>query len=173
MKHYDCTQDVRDHIDKIRYWLRDMVINIEIRAQLHDASKLLEPEKSIFDLWTPKLKEFEFGSEEYKQALAEMGEALNHHYKNNEHHPEHYAFGVNGMTLVDLIEMVCDWMAAAQTKNTAVNIDYLADRFDIPDMLKNIIVNTLNDQDIWNENQGVPVTYFTPEHYRGNLRGIV
>ena len=50
---------------------------------LEALDKLKEPEKSMFDVWTPKLKEFKFGSEEYKQALDSMGEALKHHYENN------------------------------------------------------------------------------------------
>jgi hypothetical protein len=120
----------------------------------------------MFDTFTPKLKELIFGSDEYKAALVDMGEALKHHYANNRHHPEHYENGINGMTLIDVIEMVCDWMAAAQAKNTPIDIDYLVQRFGIIGPLFEIIVNTIHEEDIWNQVAGVPVGYFTPEKYR-------
>jgi hypothetical protein len=71
-----------------------------------------------------------------------MGEALKHHYANNRHHPEHFENGINGMNLLDVIEMVCDWKAAADLKGVEPNLDYLAQRFGISDQLKNIIAAT-------------------------------
>ena len=41
-----------------------------------------------------------------------MGPALQHHYEDNCHHPEHYRNGIHDMNMVDLIEMLCDWRAA-------------------------------------------------------------
>ena len=35
-------------------------------------------------------------------------DALQHHYQKNRHHPEAFERGVDGMTLVDLVEMVCE-----------------------------------------------------------------
>jgi hypothetical protein len=33
----------------------------------------------------------------------------------NSHHPEHYGNrGISGMDLFDVVEMMCDWMAAAR-----------------------------------------------------------
>ena len=40
------------------------------RAELHDASKMEDPEVEIFDEFTPKLKTSTYGSEEYKGLLA-------------------------------------------------------------------------------------------------------
>ena len=99
----------------------------------------------MFDIWTPELKRREFGGDEYKQALAEMGKGLKHHYENNRHHPEHYENGIEGMTIVDIIEMICDWMAAAETKGVPIDMDYLANRFNISNQLTKIIVNTTGD----------------------------
>ena len=42
--------------------------------------------------------------------LKEMKPALNHHYVNNLHHPEHFQ-AVDSMTLIDIVEMLCDWTA--------------------------------------------------------------
>ena len=165
-KLYDCTADVLEHISKVQYWIYYFAHMLRGRAQIHDESKLEEPEKSMFDRWTPELKRLEFGSEEYKSALSSMGEALKHHYENNRHHPEHYENGVSGMTLFDLIEMFCDWLAAAQAKKEPVNIDYLSDRFGISPQLMGILINTLNQLDFWNELDNLPVQYFTPEHHK-------
>jgi hypothetical protein len=97
----------------------------------------------MFDQWTPRLKELEFGSDEYKDALAHMGEALKHHYENNRHHPEHFENGIDGMNLIDVIEMVCDWKAAAHMKGETPNMDYLAQRFKLSDQMRSVIDNTL------------------------------
>lgn len=33
---------------------------------------------------------------------------LDHHYQNNDHHPEHFELGINGMNLLQLLEMLAD-----------------------------------------------------------------
>ena len=165
---YDCTADVKEHIGKVQYWMRGITHLLTERSKNHDASKFLSPEKAIFDVYTPKLKEMVFGSDEYKEALAGMGEGLKHHYANNRHHPEHFERGINGMTLPDLVEMYCDWLAAAEAKHTPMNMDYLCKRFGIGEQLAQIILNTLKDDDFWNAINGVPVTWFTPEKERAS-----
>src|SRR3989304_8375432 len=173
-KLYDCREDVMKHKEMVEYWLNGFATQLKQRAYTHDDSKLKEPEKSMFDHWTPNLKRVEFGSEEYKQALEGMGEVLKHHYEKNRHHPEHYEDGINGMTLNDVIEMVSDWMAAAQAKETTIDLDYLAKRFNVSEQLLDIIANTLREEDVWNELNGVPVGYFTPPDRRsGNVEGMI
>jgi hypothetical protein len=71
-------------------------------------SKLEEPEKSIYDQHTESLRTLEYGSKEYYSVLAKMKVGIDHHYFVSRHHPEYFADGINGMNLVDLIEMVCD-----------------------------------------------------------------
>jgi len=159
---YDCTTDVMKHRGKVEYWMRDLIQQLTDRARVHDDSKLREPEKSIFDTWTPNLKRVQFGSDEYKQALSAMGEGLKHHYEHNRHHPEHYPNGLNGMTIVDLIEMFCDWIAAAEEKKTGIDIAYLSERFGINSQLVAVFANTLREMDFWNEVNGVPVVAFAP-----------
>jgi hypothetical protein len=160
---YDCTADVKEHIRKVAYWLDDVAHRLQGRAKHHDASKLQPPEKKCFDVYTPKLKELTFGTQEYKDALAAMGEGLAHHYKANRHHPEHFKDGINGMTLVDVVEMVCDWMAACEAKGVQVDLDAACARFGIEPQLRRIINNTLQDVDYWNTIGGVPVVYFSPD----------
>jgi len=159
---YDCTADVVKHKGKVEYWLKDFAQQLTDRARIHDDSKLREPEKSIFDAWTPNLRRVQFGGDEYKQALTAMGEGLKHHYENNRHHPEHYPNGLNDMTIVDLIEMFCDWIAAAEEKKSSIDIAYLSVRFGIGPQLAEIFITTLREIDFWNEVNGVPVVSFAP-----------
>lgn len=139
---YDCTADVIAHQAGVQRRLARFSRMLDERAAVHDASKLQEPEKSTFDEWKPKLAQLPFGSEEYKQALAAMGEGLQHHYQNNNHHPEHYPNGINGMTLLDVVEMFCDWATVADEKQGPIDIDYLTKRFNISDQLADVFVNT-------------------------------
>lgn len=102
------------------------------RAVDHDASKLEEPEAPIFAEYTAKLKGCTYGSDEYKEYLKEMKPALDHHYANNPHHPEHHEGGVNDMTLVDVVEMAMDWYAAGLRHadgNYVKSVEFNRERF--------------------------------------------
>ena len=109
---YNSSFDTRKHIDSVRENIAELIQRLYVRAIGHDESKLQEPEKRMFDEFTPKLKDSTYGSDEYKGFLKDMGVALKHHYENNTHHPEHFESGVNGMTLLDVLEMLADWKAA-------------------------------------------------------------
>lgn len=76
-----------------------------------------------------------------------MKEAIEHHYAMNSHHPEHYINGIDGMTLIDLIEMFCDWIAATKLHkdgNIKNSLKINKDRFNISDQLYNIFINTID-----------------------------
>jgi hypothetical protein len=141
MRMYDSKTDTLNHIFQVRKFIERIEKALRKRALKHDKSKLYEPEKPIFDEFTPKLKNCTYGSDEYKTYLKEMQVALDHHYANNRHHPEHFKkYVCNGcfkeykkmpntcdvcgysqfqkesditqMNLVDLCEMIADWKAA-------------------------------------------------------------
>lgn len=114
MSEYDSRPDTYEHIAKVRGYLHDAVRELLGRAHSHDASKLVAPELEAFNIATPKLAGLTYGSPEYKQSLADLGVALEHHYAENTHHPEHHADGIAGMSLLDLLEMLCDWKAASE-----------------------------------------------------------
>lgn len=145
MSDYDSTNDTMDHIGKVRTKLFAISNDLSQRAVHHDLSKLKSPEKEIFDAVTPKLKGLTYGSDEYKAALVEMGEALTHHYANNSHHPEHYPEGIDGMTLMDVMEMFCDWKAASERHadgDFAKSLEINRKRFAISDQLASVFENT-------------------------------
>jgi hypothetical protein len=142
---YDSTADTQAHIKRVRDLIEMLRVDLSNRAFMHDYTKLLEPEKALFDEWTPKLKALEYGSDEYKAALAALKPALDHHYAAWSHHPEHFENGINGMSLLDLIEMFCDWKAAGErhaTGNFAKSLEINRERFKMSDQLAEIFENT-------------------------------
>jgi hypothetical protein len=76
------------HIRRVQQLLNGCIGNLLARGERHDASKLASPEVEVFTEFTPKLKNSTYGSDEYKSFLAAMKPALDHHYANNDHHPE-------------------------------------------------------------------------------------
>ena len=145
MSNYDSTQDTLGHIENVRWNIWEFTHELERRGQEHDASKLQPPEKEAFDEVTPKLRGLTYGSDEYKANIAKLGEALKHHYAVNSHHPEHYPDGIDGMTLLDLVEMFCDWKAATERHadgNLERSIEINRERFKMSDQLVAIFQNT-------------------------------
>jgi len=135
------------HTDKVRVLLRRLAFELIFRGETHDLSKLSEAELEVFAEYSPKLKEVSYGSDLYQQHLKAMQPALDHHYANNAHHPEHYGSeGVRGMNLVDLVEMFCDWFASSQRHadgDLDRSIDINQKRFGLSDDLVAILKNTL------------------------------
>jgi len=141
----DHTQKTLRHISEVQDRIFDVVDRLEHRAAVHDQSKLEEPEASQFAEVSAELDEVEYGSEEYQALLEELNEALEHHYAKNRHHPEHFEDGVAGMTLVDLVEMFCDWCAATERHEDGdiyESIEENTDRFDLSPQLAQILRNT-------------------------------
>lgn len=142
-----CLETIK-HIHQVRKYLYRFIEDLDERAREHDQSKLEEPEASIFGKYTPDLAKAEYGSEEYENCLKNVQPALDHHYANNRHHPQHWPNGINDMTLVDLVEMLCDWKAATQRNkngNIRKSVEHNAERFGMSDQLKQIFENTVRE----------------------------
>ena len=148
---YDSAVDTNAHRALVKQIMDKLAYDIIKRAVAHDESKLTEPEKSVFDIVTPRLKGLTYGSAEYKASLAEMGTALEHHYQTNRHHPEHFrpcfgiGEGVRGMDLVDILEMFCDWCAATmrhEDGDICTSIEKNMARFNTGEVLACIFANT-------------------------------
>jgi hypothetical protein len=74
-----------------------------------------------------------------------MGEALQHHYEVNRHHPEHFPNGIDDMNLLDVIEMLADWKAATLRHadgDLDRSITQNAERFGYGAQLEGILRNT-------------------------------
>lgn len=110
-----------EHIERVRRCLAllarvtDYGEELIDRARIHDASKF-GPEERIPYVWLTEYHRCRrYGKPfEYPEGIAEKVKlAIHHHVTTNRHHPEFHP-DPNGMSDVDLIEMVCDWTAMAQ-----------------------------------------------------------
>lgn len=137
--------DTFRHIERVRNLLNVCSIELLKRGELHDQTKLDHPEVELFTEYTPKLSGCTYGSEEYQGYLKAIKPALDHHYANNRHHPEHHKNGVNDMNLIDIMEMLCDWKAASERHhdgNIRKSIEINANRFGLSPQLVKILENT-------------------------------
>lgn len=145
---YDSRKDTNEHIKNVNALIGEVILELANRAKKHDASKLVEPEKGVHDQIVPKLKDLTYGSDDYRASLREMGPALTHHYMVNRHHPEHFVDGIDGMSLLDLMEMLADWKAATLRHNDgsiAKSMEVNKSRFVISEQLCRILLNTVQD----------------------------
>ena len=114
----ECQVNTMKHIESVRKYIRLFVDKLTTRGVEHDRLKLESPEVEIFTEYTPKLASSTYGSEEYNDFLKEMNVALQHHYANYRHHPEHFNKGINDMNLIDIVEMLCDWKASSERQKS-------------------------------------------------------
>jgi hypothetical protein len=146
--------ETRKHQQEVSKYLNIFACELMKRAILHDKSKTEEPEKAIFEKYTPQLKKLTYGSKEYNNCLKKMQVALDHHYLKNRHHPEYYEINrigpcptdrLSSMSLIDIVEMLCDWLAAVKRHEDGhinKSIDVNEKRFNIDPQLSNIFRNT-------------------------------
>lgn len=142
------------HIETVRNFIDAVISEFIHRAQQHDQSKLEPPESEIFEEYTPKLRSVAYNSDEYHATMKKMKVAIDHHVAVNKHHPEHFKDGINDMTLIDLIEMLCDWKASSLRQNDGnlnKSVEINAKRFGIETQLARILYNTVK----WLEDQRV------------------
>lgn len=150
-----------EHIHTVQVLVLQVVQDLQRRIVTHDQSKLRPPEREMFDEATSRLRGLTYGSEAYKAQLKAMGSALQHHYENNRHHPEHYDDGIEGMTLVDVMEMLLDWKAATMRHDDgdlSKSLEINKERFGISDQLLRILVNTAYRYDWIDKNPEIPTT---------------
>lgn len=174
------------HIARVQECLRELTILLTQRGERHDASKLVEPERSGFIATLPRMKATPYGTPAYTALLDELRPTIQHHYAANDHHPEHYPTptsdaiavmrqdvidiqqpgfngahkraterlrqqiiwaesGINGMTLLSLLELFCDWKSASERHTNGDFIASLAHnrvRFGLSDQVYTLFVNT-------------------------------
>lgn len=141
-------QETAKHRARVKHYMSKLITELALRSTDHDRSKDRSPEVEVFAEVTPKLRGLTYGSPEYKESLKEMGVALDHHYEENRHHPEHFSHGLTGMNLADVVEMLCDWMAATERHadgDIYKSLEYNRGRFDIGEDLYLILKNTVTD----------------------------
>ncbi|HWF25189.1 MAG TPA: DUF5662 family protein [Solirubrobacteraceae bacterium] len=109
---YDSRVDTHEHIHQVQRLLLEIITDLLRRAWQHDRSKLEDSELRAFDDVGDKLSQTTYDSAAYRRQRARLGDALAHHYAENDHHPEHFEDGIAAMGLVQMTEMLADWKAA-------------------------------------------------------------
>ena len=166
------------HIRNVQLVMCDMIHELVCRLRLHDVSKYDSVEADLFTEVMPELSKSEYDSPAYRENLRKIKSAIDHHHEINPHHPEYYRFyyECNGcftryesevercekcgytqfekrpyfekMSLIDLIEMIADWMAAS-TRNPngdIINsIEKNQKRFGYSDEMTEILKNTARE----------------------------
>jgi len=141
----DVMRETVDHTIAVGMYMMRVVGDLQQRAVVHDRSKFDASEFEAFALATPKLRSLTYGSDEYKKSLDEIRPAVERHYAANSHHPEHHRRGIDGMTLMDLVEMLCDWKAATERHadgSMRKSFDHNRERFQISPQVEALMVNT-------------------------------
>jgi len=139
-------EETRKHIGIVKHFLFEIIEKLKERADNHDYSKLESPESEAFEEFTPKLRGTTYGTEEYQKLLDQLKPALEHHYANNPHHPEYWEGGVNDMTIVDIVELLCDWKSATLRHadgDIMKSIDINEERFGLSPQLAGILRNSV------------------------------
>ncbi len=139
---------IKEHIDAVARRL-DLFSNALLeRGKCHDASKLEEPEIK-YEAWgSEKLKGLTYKSDAFNHICDIMWSGTEKHFANNKHHVQAHENGVLDMTLIDLIELLCDYKSASERYPDAdvrMSIKANADKFNFGEPLKQILLNTLDE----------------------------
>lgn len=129
------------HKKQVGNILMDQITEIEKRALNHDDSKFSEEELEAFIELENKFKNenLKFGAYGYIKNI----NAIEHHHKNNSHHPEYYKNGIAGMDILDLLETFADWASYSNTiEEFEKKLEFNQKRFNISDDLISIFKNS-------------------------------
>jgi hypothetical protein len=143
----DFLVDLIDHKRRVGGYLQNVANALFNRSVVHDNSKFSPEEYEPYEEAFPELQKYAYGTEEFKAALRKIKPAIQHHYENNDHHPEFFEDGISQMNLIQLVEMVCDWIAASERsqKDIFEGLEMNKERFKIDDQLFAIIKNTVKE----------------------------
>lgn len=143
---YDSRDNAHKHkfnIEKIYYSLFRPLL--DERIEVHDNSKLEDPELACYNKWIPELAKVTVDDPKYAEIKDHMRkDGLNHHFMVNRHHPEHFEHGIADMNLVDFVEHVIDCYAASKASDTPfeVAMPTIMERNGYPEEVRSIIMNT-------------------------------
>jgi len=153
-----CLTETKKHIRRVNHFLCEFMDKLLTRGIHHDKSKLEDPELPYFVEYTPKLKGVTYRSDLYNEYMAELKVALDHHYAENDHHPEHTHgkktvngvenIGFSGMSLLSMTELLADWRSATERHDDGDilrSIDVNQERYGYSDEVKSILLNTVKE----------------------------
>lgn len=106
--------DVIMHVSEVTENLSQIRSDLEQRGIAHDRSKFEPFEFDAFVSTRPKFKKANYGTPEYQECVDLIKPSIDHHYAVNRHHTGFHEQGFAGMNLLDILEMLADWKAAAR-----------------------------------------------------------
>jgi hypothetical protein len=136
------------HKESIAIWLAKFCAELAYRNATHDNSKYSEEEFGIQAACVDDFEKYEFNSPEELKLREKLLPGTTIHRKRNRHHPEHFENGIDGMNLIDLLEMIGDWKSASErVKGDSLrkSVPILKEKYNISPQLLKIIENTLKD----------------------------
>lgn len=108
---------IMEHKARVKQWIEVFIRELRKRAELHDDSKLEEPEISG---WRAMDKEprYKYGTKEYFDKVNRYKWLIEQHWKSNRHHPEYWTLNPDKQNrdLIDIIEMLSDWLGYSSKK---------------------------------------------------------
>jgi len=140
---YESVVQHKKAISDIMYKLADM---IRKRADAHDDSKLDSTEFNKWSLnYLPESKR-NLDNKEFKKTFEKLGEVREIHYSKNRHHLEFFNGDIKKINIIDLLEIICDWIASTANQdkgNLRLTIERAKERFKFSKEIEHIILNTL------------------------------
>lgn len=136
-----------DHIKKVQKKMEFFARCLYDRSMNHDSSKLKSPEILGWAAMDREPK-YPYGSYLYYEKMARYKETFDHHYSVNRHHPEHYTDPNHQMTIIDLLEMLCDWFSYKDNFTWEEGYDRIIEqctRFNFSDSIQSLLLNTFKE----------------------------
>lgn len=149
-------KSILKHKKSVKEKLFFLIKELSKRAEVHDDSKLQQPEINWL-IEMDREPRYPYGSKEYFEKMKRWSKFFEHHYKMNRHHPDHFeSLGILGMTLVDLAEYLCDIISYFDEMHVADAIKTIEDqqaRFGLDEQLAQVLKNTLIEYYTWIGNE--------------------
>lgn len=139
-------ESIIKHKKSVKRRLLFVIDEIKKRADHHDDSKLDYPELGWL-VAMDKEGRVPYGSDAYFEKQKRWECFFKHHYDGNTHHPDHFGLeGTHGMTIIDLVEMMCDIISYSDELESTKVFDLVneqAERFGLSEELADILKNTI------------------------------
>lgn len=141
---------IRGHINRVRKWMSAFIAALENRSATHDQSKLEENE-ILGWIQMDQEPRYDYGTLEYTSKKERYSWLFDKHYAANRHHPEYFEIHKNKeaeMDLIDLIEMICDWVSYKDDiryTEASKLVEVQCDRFGFSEELKQLMINTIRN----------------------------
>ena len=139
------THETLEHILKVSNNINKIIKQLIDRIEKHDKSRLQQEELKEYSDLLIKLKTSDITSEAYQKLLVDYNYIIKLHEKRNRHHPEFHYKGIAGMNLIDILEMLADWVAVHPKQTLWKELPVLKEKYQLDDQLFSIIKNTLLD----------------------------